>query len=168
MNRKLLVGITIAAMLGAIGTVVYAVGVISNQLQLPTITVTAGGGGGSPPSNSQLVLSSPDFTSPVNIFTGGNVTATVRVLNPSPGGAPGYTGVALTLRILKTGIVSTDASLDSWDGAGWVTVPLIATDGVLSGEYTIGAVPTSFDGTTLFRVTTNASGIYQLTAEAHN
>ncbi len=163
------VAILIVSVLVAGGVFAFAA-VISNLWTSPNITVTAPSP--PPPGNSPLVISSPDFTTPRSISTGEATLAGVNLSNPSPSGAPGYTGVRVQFTINKTGIAVSDVVLQySVDaGVNWLPLTLTqnGTDALIGtfGPAEGFPVGDGYNVTTPLRATFTTAGSYYATAQA--
>lgn len=160
------IAILMVSVLVAGGVFAFAA-VISNLWTSPTITVTQYVP--PPPGNSPLVISSPDFTTPRSISTGEATLASVTLNNPSPSGAPGYTGVRVQFTINKTGIAVGDVVLEYQAGGTWYVLTLVDNGDVLTGVFGPSGgfpVPSGYNETTPLRATFNTVGIYYATAQA--
>jgi hypothetical protein len=161
------IGLVLALVLGVsmIGIgVAFATGAISNLWTSPTITVNA-------PANSPLIISS-DFTTGRSITIGDATPVSVTLANPSPSGAPGYTGVNVVFTINKSGIVVSDVKLEYSPDAGdtWYSLTL-TQDGsdALTGTFGPASgfpVGYGYSATTPLRVTFYTAGSYYATAQA--
>lgn len=140
-------------------------GTISNLWTSPNITVTTP----PPPANVPLVVSSPDFTTPRSILVGAPTLASVTLSNPSPSGAPGYTGVNVAFTINKAGIAVGDVVLEYQAGGTWYVLTLVDNGDVLTGVFGPGGgfpVPSGYNETTPLRATFATAGTYYATAQA--
>ena len=152
-----------------VGVAVLAVTIISNLWVSPDITVTEPAP--PPPENALLIISSPDFTTPRSILVGQTTHAGVNLTNPSPSGAPGYTGVNVVFTINKTGIATNDIVLEYQavaDGP-WLPLTLVDNGDVLTGMFgPAGGFPVGYgyNVTTPLRATFATPGIYYATAQA--
>jgi hypothetical protein len=160
-HRILAIGISIVLSLALVS--VLAATAISNLWVSPSITVTV--------DNLPLVLSSPDFTAGRSIKVGVATEASVNLSNPSPAGAPGYTGVVVGFSIYDTDgvIVPSDILLEYQSGGNWYALPMTAGAGVITAVFgPSGGFPVGFgyNATTPLRATFNTVGTYHVTAQA--
>jgi len=125
-----------------------------------------------PPANEALVISSPDFTTPRSILVGEATLAGVNLTNPSPSGAPGYTGVLVAFSIYDRSddtIVPSDIVLEYQEGGTWYVLTLTQGTGVLTSTFgPAGGFPVGYgyNITTPLRATFATPGIYYATAQA--
>lgn len=167
--KKRFLGIPILAILltVVVGAAVLAAA-ISNLWISPDITVEPV----PPPANEPLVISSPDFTTPRSILVGQATLAGVNLTNPSPSGAPGYTGVLVEFSIYDKSdntIVPSDIVLEYQEDDTWYVLTLTQDTGVLTGTFgPAGGFPVGYgyNVTTPLRATFATPGIYYATAQA--
>ena len=158
----LLVGILVGGVFAAVS--------ISNVWISPDITVTVYVP--PTPSNLDLIISSPDFTTTRNVTTGEATLAGVTLTNPSPDGAPGYTGVKVQFTINKTEIVVSDVSVEYSIDAGATWLPLTLTQSGANellgifGPAEGFPVGYGYNVTTPLRATFATAGVYHATAQA--
>ncbi len=173
-KRLWIAALIVAGVLLVCAGVAVAATTISNVWQSPKVTVTTPPPPPPPPA-SQLVISSPDFTSDRSQPTGQAMAFQVNLTNPSPAGAPSYEGVRVTFVISREGSEITSASdviLEYQDETStWQPIPLTVSSGGLVGHFGPAAgftVPPGYNVTTNLRATFNAAGIYSAQAWAEN
>ena len=172
-KRLWIAALIVAGVLLVCAGVAVAATTISNVWQSPKVTVTTSPP--PPPPASQLVISSPDFTSDRSQPTGQAMAFQVNLTNPSPAGAPSYEGVRVTFVISREGSEITSASdviLEYQDETStWQPIPLTVSSGGLVGHFGPAAgftVPPGYNVTTNLRATFNAAGTYSAQAWAEN
>jgi hypothetical protein len=161
-HRVLAIAISVVLSLALVGVV--AATAISNLWVSPNIVVTA-------PVRLPLLVSSADFTADRAILLGEATFVGVRLQNPSPVGAPSYTGVTVNFSVYDSSdnvISLADVAIQYQVDATWYPLPLVQGAGVLTGNFGGAGFPVAsgYDQNTMFKAVFNTAGNYHVSAQA--